>query len=147
MPSSKSLAALALVVAAGACLPPADYHAPKRIPAPAPRVTPAAVPTPRARPVQRRANRSRPLAQAPVLGQRTDTTCYTATGSLTASGKVPSVGMAANNRYRFGTVLHVQGYGDVVVEDRIGWGTSLDLFFADEAACRTFGRRQLRVST
>jgi 3D (Asp-Asp-Asp) domain-containing protein len=74
-----------------------------------------------------------------------DVTCYVATGHLTASGKRPRVGMAAGNRWPFGTLLRVEHVGVVRVEDRIGHSSDLDLFYADRAACLRFGRQQLRV--
>ena len=98
-----------------------------------------------AREVERIASRSRQATPKPATGTLTDTTCYAATGHRTASGKWPRVGMAASNRYPFGTHLRVEGIGVVTVEDRIGWGSSLDLFGPSEAYCRSFGRRHLRV--
>jgi 3D (Asp-Asp-Asp) domain-containing protein len=53
--------------------------------------------------------------------------------------------MAASNHYRFGTRLRVEGVGVVTVEDRIGYGSDLDLFGPSESFCRQFGRRLLRV--
>lgn len=91
---------------------------------------------------------SAPPARASRSGHRgvlTDTTCYVATGHRTASGTWPKVGDAASNRYPFGTRLNVQNIGTVVVRDRIGHGSSLDLFFASRAACLRFGRQPLRV--
>jgi 3D (Asp-Asp-Asp) domain-containing protein len=101
------------------------------------------VPSPRAIPT-RKASRHRTVTGAGV-GRLTDTTCYVWTGNRTASGTWPKVGDAASNRYPFGTVLQVEHVGRVVVRDRIGHGSSLDLFFASRAACIRFGRQQLRV--
>lgn len=87
-------------------------------------------------------------AAAAHLGQerRTlSTTCYVATGSRTASGLWPKPGMAAGNRWPLGTRLRVEGIGVVVVQDRIGHGSQLDLFMTSEAACRRFGRQRLAV--
>jgi 3D (Asp-Asp-Asp) domain-containing protein len=53
--------------------------------------------------------------------------------------------MAASNTYAFGTRLLVEGVGVVTVEDRIGWGTDLDLYGPSEAFCRRFGRKHLHV--
>jgi 3D (Asp-Asp-Asp) domain-containing protein len=53
--------------------------------------------------------------------------------------------MAAGNAWPFGTRLHVEGVGVVVVQDRYGWGTQLDLFMDSCAKARAFGRRHLRV--
>ena len=94
-----------------------------------------------------RASRSRAVVRhaAGGVGTLTDTTCYTATGNRTASGLWPRVGMAASNRYPFGTRLRVERVGVVTVQDRIGHGSSLDLFFASRSACLRFGRQHLRV--
>ena len=53
--------------------------------------------------------------------------------------------MAASNRYPFGTRLRVESVGVVVVQDRIGHGSDLDLFYASRSACLRFGRQQLQV--
>jgi len=53
--------------------------------------------------------------------------------------------MAAGNRWPLGTRLRVEGIGVVVVQDRIGHGSQLDLFMTSEAACRRFGRQRLAV--
>lgn len=102
-------------------------------------------PVPRAS--TREASRSRAVVRhaAGGVGGLTDTTCYTETGSRTASGLWPEPGMAASNRYPFGTRLRVESVGVVVVQDRIGAHSSLDLFFASRAECLRFGRQQLRV--
>ena len=92
-----------------------------------------------------RASRSHRPAPRLNRGVLTDTTCYVWTGNRTASGAWPKVGDAASNRYPFGTRLYVQNIGTVVVRDRIGHGSSLDLFFADRASCLRFGRQHLRV--
>jgi len=99
------------------------------------------------RPRPQVASRSRAVVRhsAAGVGTLTDTTCYVATGSRTASGLWPHVGMAASNRYPFGTRLSVEHVGVVTVQDRIGHGSSLDLFFASRSACLRFGRQHLRV--
>lgn len=119
--------------------------------APAP-VAASSVPQQESRPVARsvpKASRSRApftgLTARNGSGTLTDTTCYTWTGHRTASGKWPRVGMAASNRHPFGTRLRVQGVGVVTVEDRIGHGSSLDIYGPSEQFCRHFGRQQLRV--
>lgn len=89
------------------------------------------------------ASRSRPLV---TRGERLSVTCYTATGHRTASGVWPRVGMAAGNRWPLGTRLRVERVGVVVVTDRIGHGSDLDLFRTSRSACVRFGRQALRVS-
>lgn len=78
-------------------------------------------------------------------GPRLDVTAYCPTGHRTASGAWPRPGMAAGNRWPFGTVLDVEGVGRVVVTDRIGHGSELDLYMPSCAAAIRFGRRHLRV--
>jgi 3D (Asp-Asp-Asp) domain-containing protein len=84
----------------------------------------------------------------PLRYVRLDTTAYCETGSRTASGVWPRPGMAASNLFAFGTVLHVPGVGRVVVTDRIGWGSELDIYMGGpgcERRALLFGRRQLLV--
>lgn len=88
------------------------------------------------------ASRSRTAPQGRLLS----VTCYTATGHRTASGLWPREGMAASNAYPFGTKLMVEKVGVVVVQDRIGWGSDLDLYRDSRASCVTFGRRSLHVA-
>lgn len=81
-------------------------------------------------------------------GQLLDVTAYCWTGSRTASGQWPRVGIAAGNIWPIGTVLDVQGVGQVVIEDRIGHGSQLDIHMGRDgcdARADQFGRRQLRV--
>jgi len=102
----------------------------------------------RPRAVAREASRSRHPDHSPAVGGTgtlTDTTCYVWSGHRTASGLWPKPGMAANNAYPFGTRLNVEGVGVVTVQDRIGHGSDLDLFFPSLPACLRFGRQQLRV--
>jgi len=91
-----------------------------------------------------RASRSR-VTPVPVTGTRLDVTAYCPTGHRTASGLWPLPGMAAGNRWPFGTRLRVEGIGVVTVQDRYGWGTQLDLFMDSCAAARRFGRQHLSV--
>lgn len=90
--------------------------------------------------------RARPASGGELL----DVTAYCATGHRTASGMWPRIGMAAGNRWPFGTVLRIAGLGQVVVEDRIGWGSDVDLYYGDGADCASraseFGRRRLLVT-
>lgn len=77
------------------------------------------------------------------------TTMYCATGHRTASGVWPEVGMAAGNRWPFGTQLDVPGVGVVTITDRIGSGSDLDIFGGNDTGCEaralTWGRRSLLV--
>lgn len=116
---------------------------------PTPEVVAAPVPVPS------RASRSTPRhthkAQrrtGATSGQRLSVTAYCWTGNRTASGKWPALGMAAGNRWPFGTRLRVEGWGTVTVEDRIGHGSELDLYMGREGCYQramNFGRRSLRV--
>lgn len=67
---------------------------------------------------------------------------------LTASG-VPAVGRicAAPPEYPFGTVFHIEGYGEYVCEDRGGAikGNKLDILMKSHKDALRFGRKQLRV--
>lgn len=76
---------------------------------------------------------------------RLDVTAYCYTGHRTASGLWPREGMAAGNRWPFGTRLRVEHIGVVTVTDRIGWGSDLDLYMSSCAAARRFGRQHLTV--
>lgn len=107
---------------------------------PVPQETASAAPLRRAV----KASRSRVLIPTPT-GTPLDVTCYVATGHRTSSGAWPREGMAASNRYPFGTRLAVEGVGVVTVADRIGWGSDLDLFFNSLSACLHFGRQRLLV--
>lgn len=98
------------------------------------------VPIPPTRPVATHASRSR-YGGVFIL----NATAYTWTGHRTASGLWPRRGLAASNLFPLGTVLDVEGFGRVVVEDRIGCCSQLDIFFPTERECVRFGRRQLQV--
>jgi len=77
-------------------------------------------------------------------------TCYAATGSATASGAMPYVGVVASNALALGTRIRVSpavfGRQRFVVLDRIGSGSSLDFFGPSEADCARFGRRDVTVT-
>lgn len=73
-----------------------------------------------------------------------DTTSYCQSGR-TASGEQTYAGEAAGNLWPFGTRLWIQHYGEVVVEDRIGWGSQLDVFMASCQAADEYGRRYVEV--
>jgi 3D (Asp-Asp-Asp) domain-containing protein len=77
-------------------------------------------------------------------------TAYCATGSRDADGTWPQVGYAAtlDRSIPFGTHLLVPGYGEVVVHDRIGHGSDLDLYMGDTgcaARADAWGRHYLHV--
>jgi 3D (Asp-Asp-Asp) domain-containing protein len=111
------------------------------------------VPVPASTPVRERvpvASRSRATA-APraVTGTRLTSTAYCETG-LMANGHRTHVGAVAANRWPLGTTLRVSdspyGPGIFTVEDRYGWGTSLDFAVpGDCGTARTWGRRTVRV--
>jgi LysM repeat protein len=83
----------------------------------------------------------------PASGQvQASVTAYAPTGRRTASGKVPAVGMAASNTLPFGTVVRTSSGLSVVIEDRIGCCSDLDIFLPTTAEARRFGRQQLTVA-
>jgi LysM repeat protein len=73
-------------------------------------------------------------------------TAYGPTGRNTASGKAPARGMAASNTLPFGTVVRTSTGLSVVVEDRIGCCSDLDIFMPTVAEARRFGRQQLTIA-
>lgn len=81
-----------------------------------------------------------------------DVTGYCATGNPTASGVMPQLGMAAtlDRSIPFGTTLLLPGVGRLVVTDRIGWGSDVDIYMGAGASCErrasTWGRRRLLVT-
>ncbi len=131
-----------LLVALLLCVSCASPSAPVRIVS-APAVAPSVV-VPHTEPTH--ATRSRQKPAEGRAGRVLSVTCYVATGNRTASGVWPKPGMAAGNRWPFGTRLRVQRYGVVTVTDRIGHGSELDLFFASRIDCINFGRQRLLVS-
>jgi 3D (Asp-Asp-Asp) domain-containing protein len=70
-------------------------------------------------------------------------------GDITASGRAPFVGEVAANIYPLGTRLVVSpavwGRTRFVVEDRIGWGSSIDFYTPECPTAIEFGRRVERV--
>lgn len=80
--------------------------------------------------------------------QPLEATSYCQNG-ITASGQRPFVGEVAANIYPLGTHLVVSpavwGRTRFVVEDRIGWGSSIDFYTPDCRAAIDFGRRIERV--
>lgn len=103
-------------------------------------------PAPVPRPTHASRSRTATLPRSSPRGSRLSVTCYVATGHRTASGSWPRPGMAAGNRWPFGTRLRVEHIGVVTITDRIGWGSQLDLFMTSRAACVRFGRHRLRVA-
>jgi 3D (Asp-Asp-Asp) domain-containing protein len=75
-----------------------------------------------------------------------ESTCYAQSG-LTASGEQTRPGIVAANQFRLGTWItldrKVFGRRHYQVEDRIGWGSELDIFNSSEAACLQYGRRRI----
>lgn len=73
-------------------------------------------------------------------------TCYSQ-GSITASGGPVYLGEVANNFLPLGTRIlldhPVFGRREYRVEDRIGWGSELDIYNPSEAACDDYGRETL----
>lgn len=81
-------------------------------------------------------------------GSLHDVTEYCDTGNRTASGKWPQPGMVAvlDRSIPFGTHVEIQGMGEYVVEDWVGWGTDFDIFTHSCSAADQFGRHHLRVT-
>lgn len=73
-----------------------------------------------------------------------DVTAYCDHGQM-ASGKYVYSGAVANNKYPFGTKLEIKGYGKYIVEDRIGWGSELDIYMPNCNKAKQFGRKKLKV--
>ena len=77
-------------------------------------------------------------------------TCYAPTGYHTASQKVPAYGMVASSdrTIPLGTKVYIEGYGEMVVEDRTAaWvhenkGFTLDIFMED-GCDKNFGVKRL----
>jgi 3D (Asp-Asp-Asp) domain-containing protein len=128
---------ISMLLAILAALSPAPHHPAPHHPAPA--LTVAAPPAPA----------SRSLAR-PAVAEVLSVTAYCATGSVNAAGHYPRAGEAAGNRWPLGTVLSVPRYGRVTVEDRIGHGSDLDLYFGAQPDCeqraRAWGRQALAVT-
>lgn len=77
-----------------------------------------------------------------------DITMYCPTGNSTASGKTPQRGMVAtiSRSIPFGTHILIEGYGEYIVEDRIGHGSEFDIFTPSCAEADRFGRKHARVT-
>lgn len=80
----------------------------------------------------------------PRLGQHytVSSTCYAQGG---ASGQDAYFGEVANNFLPLGTRIRLDqaafGRRDFVIEDHIGWGSELDIFYPSESACNQYGRQ------
>lgn len=72
-------------------------------------------------------------------------TAYTHTGNNMANGEYPYEGAVACNLVPLGTKLFIEGYGYVVVKDRIGHSSQLDIFMDTYEECIQYGRRNVRV--
>ncbi len=81
-----------------------------------------------------------------VFFQTLEITAYCHTGSPTASGVMPAVGMAAADHLPFGAKVYLPDGTVVEIRDRMGGNYSdrLDLFKETEDECWKFGRRILR---
>jgi 3D (Asp-Asp-Asp) domain-containing protein len=109
---------------------------------PPPRRTPA---KPRLAPRRRHAKPIRHRRHTLVV------TAYCWTGNRTASGAWPGPRSAAtlDRSIPFGTRLRVAGVGELIVDDRIGHGSDVDVYLGAgptcERAAELFGRRELTV--
>ena len=74
-------------------------------------------------------------------------TAYIATGNRCASGVYPQVNhTVACNSLPLGTKIYIEGYGQFVVEDTGGMGSSvIDIFVSDYYSAIQFGRRSAEV--
>ena len=81
-----------------------------------------------------------------VFWQTLNISAYCHTGSPTASGVWPKVGMAAADHLPFGTKVTLPDGRVLTITDRFGGGYKdrLDIFMANEAECWQFGRRWLK---
>lgn len=73
----------------------------------------------------------------------TDSTMYCLQGVM-ANGRYVHEGAVASNWHPLGTRLIVNGRR-YVVEDRIGWGTHLDIWTSSCYRARAYGRVRVRV--
>ena len=80
------------------------------------------------------------------------TTAYSpcSSGTITASGQPVRPGMAAANWLPLGTHIRIWppafGRTSYIVDDRVGYGTSLDLYTSNCTAAIQYGRRTERVT-
>ena len=88
----------------------------------------------------------RKLIVLAVFWQVLKCSAYCHTGSPTASGVWPKVGMAAADHLPFGTKVTLPDGQVLTITDRFGGGYTdrLDIFMNTEQECWNFGRRWLR---
>ncbi len=81
-----------------------------------------------------------------VFWQTLNVSAYCHTGSRTASGVWPQVGMAAADHLPFGSRVTLPDGRVLTIEDRFGGGftNKLDIFMATEKECWEWGRRWLK---
>lgn len=74
-------------------------------------------------------------------------TAYEWTGNPCSNGNYPTEGYTvACNSLPLGTRIHIEGYGDFVVEDRGGMAENvIDIYMGDYDSCIQFGRRSAMV--
>ena len=89
------------------------------------------------------------LVTAALAFGATDTTSYCLRGTM-ADGTYTRAGSAAHNGLKLGTRIWVEpaffGRHRFIVRDRIGWGTTLDLWASSCARSITWGRRTVRMT-
>lgn len=88
----------------------------------------------------------RKLVLFAVFWQVLNCSAYCHTGSPTASGVWPKLGMAAADHLPFGTKVTLPNGLVLTITDRFGGGYTdrLDIFMNTEQECWNFGRRWLR---
>lgn len=72
-------------------------------------------------------------------------TAYCLSGTM-ADGFAVRTGAVASNDYPLGTRLMIRGRGWVTVEDRIGYGTQLDIWMSSCADAVAYGRQEVEIS-
>lgn len=91
-----------------------------------------------------------PVAHAAVREITASSTAYTpcSSGTMTANGHKVRWGIVASNWHPFGTRIRlsrpVRGLSVFVVDDRIGHGTDLDIFFPNCRDGINYGRQVIR---
>jgi 3D (Asp-Asp-Asp) domain-containing protein len=88
---------------------------------------------------------SSPAQGAPSASVRVSSTAFCQIGTM-ADGHHVHAGAAAGNRWPLGTHLRIVETGEtVVIEDRIGWGSDLDIWMPSCAEAIAYGRREIEV--
>jgi 3D (Asp-Asp-Asp) domain-containing protein len=83
-----------------------------------------------------------------MLGQHYEvsSTCYAQGGQTATPGVDASFGEVANNFLPLGTHIMLDqpafGRREFVVDDHIGSGSELDIYYPSEAACEAYGRQE-----